>query len=152
MESDGREALYHGVATSGKAIRRPMSPHLGIYRFRLSMALSIANRMAGVFSTFGTGLAVLWLGALAQSPAAFARAERITRHPGGRLLLGGWGVATLYHFIAGIRHLIWDGGARFEKRTIDQDGKVSVGITLGISAFVIGGIALGSRIRRGETS
>ncbi|RUT24426.1 succinate dehydrogenase, cytochrome b556 subunit [Asaia sp. W19] len=97
------------------------------------MALSIGNRMAGVASSLGAGLAVAWLAALAQGPRAFARAQRVATHPLGRLIFLGWGVATLYHFIASIRHLIWDSGARFEKKEIDEDGKRSVFVTAGLS-------------------
>ncbi|GBQ11387.1 succinate dehydrogenase, cytochrome b556 subunit [Swaminathania salitolerans] len=149
MASDGREAFYHGTDTEGQAIRRPMSPHLDIYRFRLSMALSIGNRMAGVASALGALLAVSWLGALAQGPRSFARAQKIATNPLGRLVFLGWGVATLYHFVAGIRHLIWDSGARFEKKEIDRDGKRSLFLTGGLSVGLVAAFVTLSRIRKG---
>lgn len=150
MASNGREAFYHGTDTEGQAIRRPMSPHLDVYRFRLSMALSIGNRMAGVVSSLGAGLAVAWLSALAQGPRAFTRAQRVATHPLGRLIFLGWGVATLYHFVASVRHLIWDSGARFEKKEIDADGRRSVFATAGLSLGLIAAfVALSHRRNKG---
>ncbi|GBR05232.1 MULTISPECIES: succinate dehydrogenase, cytochrome b556 subunit [Asaia] len=147
MASDGREAFYHGTDTQGRAIRRPMSPHLDVYRFRLSMALSIGNRMAGVASSLGAGLAVAWLAALAQGPRAFSRAQRVATHPLGRLVFLGWGVATTYHFVASIRHLIWDSGARFEKKEIDEDGRRSVFVTAGLCVTLTAAFVTLARLR-----
>ncbi|GBR39331.1 succinate dehydrogenase cytochrome b subunit [Neoasaia chiangmaiensis NBRC 101099] len=153
MASDGREALYQGDNSAGQSIRRPMSPHLGIYRFRLSMVLSITNRMAGVFSALGTGLAVAWLGALAQGPKPFARAQKMAGHPLGQLVFAGWSVATLYHLVASVRHLIWDSGARFGKREIDADGVRALGATSALAGGLLGGFAiLARRHRKGQTS
>ncbi|GBR00282.1 succinate dehydrogenase, cytochrome b556 subunit [Asaia lannensis] len=147
MASDGREAFYYGTDTQGRPIRRPMSPHLDIYRFRLSMALSIGNRISGVVSSLGAGLAVAWLAALAQGPRAFVRAQRVATHPLGRLVFLGWGIATIYHFVASIRHLIWDSGARFEKKEINEDGRRSVFVTAGLSVTLVAAFVALSRSR-----
>ena len=44
---------------------RPLSPHLQIYKFTLTMANSIIQRGLGMAMYFGTLLIVLWLGAAA---------------------------------------------------------------------------------------
>lgn len=150
MASDGREAFYHGTDTQGRSIRRPMSPHLDIYRFRLSMALSIGNRVSGVVSALGAGLAVIWLAALAQGPHTFARAQRVATNPFGQLVFFGWGVATIYHFVASIRHLIWDSGARFEKKEINEDGPRSVAVTAGLTVALVTVFVTLVRLRKGS--
>ena len=33
--------------------QRPLSPHLGVYKFMYTMALSILHRITGVAATFG---------------------------------------------------------------------------------------------------
>ncbi|WP_029605114.1 succinate dehydrogenase, cytochrome b556 subunit [Kozakia baliensis] len=148
MSLDEREALYDGVNTDGKFLRRPMSPHVEIYRFRLSMALSILNRISSVASSAGFGLAITWLGALAAGPKEYKRAQRVLNNPVGQLVMVGWSVATIYHFVAGIRHLIWDEGKRFEKKQIDEDGRVSVAVTSGLSVLLIGAVWALSRCRK----
>jgi succinate dehydrogenase / fumarate reductase cytochrome b subunit len=50
---------------------RPTSPHLQIYRFSLTMTLSILHRVTGVFLAVGSLLLVEWL------LAAAARPERL---------------------------------------------------------------------------
>jgi len=138
---DVREALYVGQRSDGTLIRRPMSPHLQVYRFRLSMFLSIANRAAGVAAAGGTALGVLWLSAAAKGPESFNRARKVTGHPLGQLMMGGWVLALVYHLIAGLRHLIWDSVGRFEKHQINEDGKKAVVATLSLTAVLL--VALG---------
>ncbi|WP_323993350.1 succinate dehydrogenase, cytochrome b556 subunit [Nguyenibacter sp. L1] len=137
---DVREALYVGHKSDGTLIRRPMSPHLQVYRFRLSMFLSIANRAAGVASAGGVALGVLWLSAAASGPQSFAKARKVTGNPLGQAALAGWVLALVYHVIAGIRHLIWDSGRRFEKQQINKDGVKTVAITLGVTAALLAAI------------
>lgn len=58
---DIRKALYVGSRSDGTLIQRPMSPHLQVYRYRLSMVLSISNRITGVVATAGAALGVFGL-------------------------------------------------------------------------------------------
>src|SRR3977135_31305 len=53
-------------------IERPLSPHLQIYRWTLTMALSIVHRATGVALYFGTLLLAWWLIAAASGAAAYA--------------------------------------------------------------------------------
>ncbi|GBQ65623.1 succinate dehydrogenase cytochrome b subunit [Ameyamaea chiangmaiensis NBRC 103196] len=149
---DVREALYVGQRSDGSLIRRPMSPHLQVYRFRLSMFLSIANRAAGVVSAGGAALGVLWLSAAANGPKSFARAQRVTGHPLGRLVLAGWSLAAVYHLIAGIRHLIWDSARRFDKAEINEDGKKTVIATLATTAALVGALFAVASSRKGKVT
>lgn len=114
-----------------------MSPHLQVYRFRLSMFLSIANRAAGVAAALGAGLGVCWLNAAAKGPDSFRKVQKVTRHPLGRAALAGWTLALVYHVVAGLRHLAWDAGYRFEKKQINRDGPVAVGVTLGATLVLL---------------
>lgn len=142
MAFDARKALYQGTTSGGERVERPLSPHLGIYRFRLSMALSIGNRIAGVVSSLGLVSVAGWLGALATGPRAFGRTQRVMGSPVGRAVLAGWCVASVYHAIAGARHLIWDAGYRFDRKLIDSDGRRSLILTAIGSLAVLGGLAI----------
>jgi len=102
--------------TSG-AQRRPLSPHLGIYRWQWTMALSILHRITGIGLAIGTLLLVYWLWAAASGPEAYFRAQSLIGGWFGRLLLFGWTLALFYHLFNGIRHLFWDAGKGFELRT-----------------------------------
>ena len=105
---------------------RPLSPHLQVYRFQWTMALSISHRITGVGLALGTLLLVYWLAAAAAGPEAFATAQAVIGSFLGRLLLFGWTFALFYHLCNGIRHLVWDAGYGFELETAYRSGLVVI--------------------------
>lgn len=111
---DVRDALMVARNTDGKLVRRPLSPHIQVYRWPISMALSILHRASGVALGVGTLLMTWWLVAAATSPAAFDTAQWFMASPLGLLCLFGWTGALMFHFFSGIRHLVWDLGRGFE--------------------------------------
>src|SRR5579871_7036701 len=87
---DVRDALMIARNTEGKLVRRPLSPHLQVYRWPISMALSILHRITGVGLAVGTLLFTWWLVAAAVSDEAFATVQWFLATPIGLLLLFGW--------------------------------------------------------------
>lgn len=90
---------------------RPLSPHLQVWRFHLTMAGSILNRLAAVAMAFGALFVGAWLAALAFGPDAYAGFVGVMGSPIGLLIWFGLTLASTYHLTAGIRHLIWDAGS-----------------------------------------
>jgi len=89
---------------------RPLSPHLQVWRWHVTMATSILNRATGVALYVGAvGLAV-WLFALAAGPQAFGTAQGLLATIPGQLVLFGITFSLVYHLVNGIRHLVWDAG------------------------------------------
>jgi len=97
-----------------RANRRPLSPHLQVYRPQLTSVMSVGHRASGIVLSVGTLLLVYWLAAAAAGPDAFSRAQGFIGSWLGILLLFGWTVALFYHLCNGIRHLFWDAGYGFE--------------------------------------
>lgn len=98
---------------------RPLSPHLGIYRWGPHMLVSILHRITGGAITV-VGLAVLtwWLVALASGPEAYETFTfAVTTHWIGLLFLFGLTWAFWQHTLSGLRHLVLDIGAGFELKT-----------------------------------
>ena len=110
---DIRDALMVGRTTDGRQVRRPLSPHLQVYRPQITSVLSILHRAAGIALAVGTLLLVWWLAAAARGDAAYATVSGFLRSPVGLLLLFGWTAALWYHFCNGLRHLAWDAGRGF---------------------------------------
>ncbi len=102
--------------------QRPLSPHLGIYRWQLTMALSILHRMSGVFLSVGAVVMVVVLAAIATGSSQFETVQSWLAHPIGLLLLVGWSFALYLHLVNGVRHLIWDAGVALEKNTANRSG------------------------------
>jgi succinate dehydrogenase / fumarate reductase cytochrome b subunit len=94
---------------------RPLSPHLSIYRWPITMTLSILHRATGVALSVGLVLLAAWLVSAAAGADQYTEFSTLMSTLVGRLLLIGWSFAFFYHFANGIRHLVWDTGRGFEK-------------------------------------
>jgi len=87
---------------------RPLSPHLQVYRFTITMAMSIAQRITGVANYVGTVFLVLWLASAAIGPDAFGWVNQFYGHPIGQLVMFGYTWSLIHHMLGGIRHFVWD--------------------------------------------
>lgn len=105
------------MSNSAATRQRPLSPHLGIYRFIPTMAMSILHRITGAALYFGTLLVAWWLIAAATSQSYFEFVNGIFGSWFGRIVLLGYTWALVHHLLGGIRHLVWDTGYGIEKRT-----------------------------------
>jgi succinate dehydrogenase / fumarate reductase cytochrome b subunit len=105
---------------------RPMSPHLQVWRWHVTMATSILHRATGMALYVGALIAAGWFIALAAGPEAFDGYRAFLGSPIGYLILFGLSFSFLYHLANGIRHLVWDTGRGFEPRTADMSGWAAI--------------------------
>ena len=124
-----RDAMMIGHRSDGTAVRRPLSPHLQVYRPQITSVLSIMNRISGVATSVGTLLMVWWLVASAGSPKGFASMQGFVGSWFGLLLLFGWTLALVYHFVGGIRHLAWDLGYGWDLPQVYASGYAAIAAT-----------------------
>jgi succinate dehydrogenase / fumarate reductase cytochrome b subunit len=101
----------------GTAKPRPLSPHLQIWRWTITMVASITHRVTGVALAGGTLLLVWWLIAAATGPEAYDVFARAAGHPAGEIVLFGLLWSLAFHLLNGIRHLAWDLGYGFRMPT-----------------------------------
>ena len=94
---------------------RPLSPHLFIYRWPITMTLSILHRITGVALSVGLIAYAGWLMAAASGAAAYESLSGLLGSVPGQIALVGWSAAFFFHLANGIRHLIWDAGRGLEK-------------------------------------
>ncbi len=113
---------------------RPLSPHLGIYRWPISMTLSILHRMTGLGLSAGLLVFVLWLQATAFDQAMHAGMREFFASWFGQFLLLAWSFAFFYHLANGIRHLIWDTGHMFEKHQANASAWFVLGSAVVLTA------------------
>jgi succinate dehydrogenase / fumarate reductase cytochrome b subunit len=102
------------IPNAGSAAARPLSPHIQIYRWTLTMMLSILHRATGLALYAGTVLLVWWLMAAASGPADYALFQSHATAWYGRLVLFGYTWALFHHMFGGIRHFVWDTGRGFD--------------------------------------
>jgi len=117
--------------------QRPLSPHLGVYKFMYTMSLSILHRITGLAASVGFLAFVWWLMALASGPGAYESALRVLTSPVAKLLLVGFTFSFVYHFCNGIRHLVWDTGRGLERAQARRSGALVVIAALLITALVV---------------
>lgn len=101
-----------GPAGANRA--RPLSPHLQVWRWHVTMAASIATRMAGIALFVGALIGTYVLASLASGPDAYAAAIAIVGSIFGKLVLFGITAALFYYMASGVRHFIWDSGTGFQ--------------------------------------
>jgi succinate dehydrogenase / fumarate reductase cytochrome b subunit len=118
------------------ARNRPLSPHLGIYRWQIGNSLSILHRLTGVALAFGLLALSYWLISIAGGEQSYRAAERAFASPAGMVVLVGWTFAFLYHLLNGMRHLFWDIGLGFERRQRHASGWLAVLGALVLTACV----------------
>ena len=105
-------------ATATRA--RPLSPHLTVYRWPITMTMSILHRITGGALYVGTLLVAWWLIAAATSETHFAFVDWLIGSWFGLVVLFGYSWALFHHMLGGVRHLIWDTGAGLEKETASK--------------------------------
>lgn len=87
---------------------RPVSPHLQIYRFTLTMTMSIVHRATGIANYVGTALLAFWLLSAAVGGDFFDLMNALLGSWFGQLVLFGYTWSLFHHALGGIRHFVWD--------------------------------------------
>jgi succinate dehydrogenase / fumarate reductase, cytochrome b subunit len=118
---------------------RPLSPHLQVYRWPVTMATSITHRVTGSALAAGTLLVAWWLIAAASGSEAYDTFSMVARSPLGLLVLLGFVWSLAFHLLNGVRHLAWDSGFGFNVKTAERTGvlvyALSIVIAVGVFAY-----------------
>ena len=130
----------------GKPKARPLSPHMQIWRWTITMASSITHRITGVALAGGMLFLVWWLIATASGPDAYAVFAGVAAHPVGQVILFGLLWSLAFHLLNGIRHLAWDLGYGFNISTARHTAAIVYGLSL---LLAIGAFAVGLIVREG---
>ncbi|MCP4182687.1 MAG: succinate dehydrogenase, cytochrome b556 subunit [Hyphomicrobiales bacterium] len=124
-------------------VKRPLSPHLSIYKPIPTMVVSILHRITGGALYVGTLLMVWWLLAAASSEAYFNYINEIMGSIIGQFILIGFTWALIQHMLGGVKHLFWDVGYGFEKvfssriAIFTLIGSISITCIIWLAAYAI---------------
>jgi succinate dehydrogenase / fumarate reductase cytochrome b subunit len=119
---------------------RPLSPHLTIYHWYITMVMSIVHRATGIAVTVGLLGLTWWLTALASGPDAFATVQAALDNILGGLILFGFTLALFLHAVTGVRHLLWDWGYGLNKHAATQTSYWLIGIAVALTLLTWLGI------------
>ena len=109
---------------------RPLSPHLQVYRWQITMTMSILHRATGIALTAGAFGLAWWLLAMAAGGEQATQAAACLASPFGRIVLFGFSASLVYHLLNGIRHLLWDAGWGFDIPDVYRSGWAVAVLTL----------------------
>ena len=124
----------------------PLSPHLTIYRWPITMAASIVHRATGLLLAAGTVLLAWWLIAAANGPDAYNAFVGFAEGGFGRLVLFGVVWSLAFHLLNGIRHLAWDLGYGYALST----ARISAALVFGLSLLIALGVFTLAYIENGN--
>jgi succinate dehydrogenase / fumarate reductase cytochrome b subunit len=123
---------------------RPLSPHLGVWRWRVHMVVSILHRVTGHVMAFGATLILIWwLFAMLKGPETYGTFMACANSWIGTLVLVGITWSYFQHLLSGLRHLVMDTGTGYDihvaRRTAMATLFGSLLLTAALWAFVIYG-------------
>ncbi len=119
------------------SVRSPLSPHLSVYKWQITMILSITHRATGVFLSLGLLFLSCWLLAIASGAESYANVSQYVNAWYGQALLIAFVFSIYFHLCNGIRHLVWDVGHGFEIKTFYASGYAVVIATVVLTALTV---------------
>lgn len=119
---------------------RPLSPHLDIYRFTLTMAMSIFHRITGVGLYIGVLLLAWFLLALSGDATSYGVFSGFIRSFIGQIVLFGFTWSLFHHMLGGVRHALWDAGIGLDHPLRERlaEATAAGGFGLAVVAWIIG--------------
>ncbi len=96
---------------------RPMSPHLQVWRWHVTMAASILHRGAIIATYVGALILAGLIVALASGEEAYGAYRGLLASPLGLLVMFGLTVALIFLTLENIRRLFWDFGVGLDIKT-----------------------------------
>jgi succinate dehydrogenase / fumarate reductase cytochrome b subunit len=117
---------------------RPISPHLGIYRWRINMVQSSLHRLTGLFLSIGAAVLTWGLIAAAAGHHAWQLFADFSGSWIGLVVWFAWIWALLFHLCNGIQHLLhsltWDYGPQHARdRTRNPSYWATGWVVVGVS-------------------
>ena len=106
--------------------KNPLSPHLQIYKWHLSMILSITHRIIGVVNSVAIILICLWTISLPFGEENYEIIKILFQSFFGKLLITSLSWSFSFHILSEIRHLIWDLGYGFDLKISKITGVITI--------------------------
>ena len=117
--------------------RRPLSPHLTVYRQKFTGGTSIAHRITGVGLNLGALLVVWWLLAASGEADYFALVDGLLTSWIGGLVLIALAAALCYHLMNGLRHLWWDTGRGFDMDLVRASAMAVIAGSVALTILIL---------------
>lgn len=121
------------MANAKQKLKRPLSPHLQVYRLPLTAKMSILHRMTGIVLALGSILVAAFLIAAALGEEQYNIVMGLAQSKIGAVIIFGWSLALFYHLCNGIRHMFWDVGIGVNEKSANFTSAIVILVTLGLT-------------------
>tara|TARA_B100001057_G_scaffold126757_1_gene125683 strand:- start:44 stop:427 length:384 start_codon:yes stop_codon:yes gene_type:complete len=120
--------------------KKPLSPHIQIYRWHISSLVSISHRITGIINIIGITFICLWASLLVFGESNYDIIKSFLNTMIGKFIILGLTWSFSFQILSEIRHLIMDLGYGFELKTTRVTGILVIfgSITLTIAFYLIG--------------
>tara|TARA_Y100001936_G_scaffold234864_1_gene262460 strand:- start:516 stop:899 length:384 start_codon:yes stop_codon:yes gene_type:complete len=120
--------------------KKPLSPHIQIYRWHISSLVSISHRITGIINIIGITFICLWVSLLVFGESNYDIIKSFLNTIIGKFIILGLTWSFSFQILSEIRHLIMDLGYGFELKTTRVTGILVIfgSIILTIAFYLIG--------------
>ena len=120
--------------------KKPLSPHIQIYRWHISSLVSISHRITGIINIIGITFICLWVSLLVFGESNYDIIKSFLNTIIGKFIILGLTWSFSFQILSEIRHLIMDFGYGFELKTTRVTGILVIfgSIILTIVFYLIG--------------
>ena len=120
--------------------KKPLSPHIQIYRWHISSLVSISHRITGIINIIAITFICLWSGWLILGEANYTLIKFFLNSIFGEFVVLGIVWSFSFQVLSEIRHLIMDMGYGFELQTTRITGLLVIfgSLLLTVAIYLIG--------------
>ena len=120
--------------------KRPLSPHIQIYRWHVSSLVSISHRITGIINIIAITLICLWVSLIFISENNHEVINLFLSSKIGKFIILGLTWSFSFQILSEIRHLIMDLGYGFELKTSKITGLLVIfgSLILTVIFYIIG--------------
>ena len=120
--------------------KRPLSPHIQIYRWHVSSLVSISHRITGIINIIAITLICLWVSLIFISENNYEMINLFLSSKIGKFFILGLTWSFSFQILSEIRHLIMDLGYGFELKTSKITGLLVMfgSLILTVIFYIIG--------------
>ena len=145
---DAADDQTHRFVTQPNGRARPLSPHLQVWRWHITMTASILFRVTIGAISFGALFLAAWLGTTAFGPGAYETLLELAASPLGLIIGFGLTVVLISFLLNGARHGFNDTGNGLTIKSantlsaISVWGPIPLAVVFWIILFATGRVAL----------
>ena len=120
--------------------KRPLSPHIQIYRWHISSLVSISHRITGIINIIAITLICLWVSLIFISENNHEMVNLFLSSKIGKFIILGLTWSFSFQILSEIRHLIMDLGYGFELKISKITGLLVIfgSLILTVIFYIIG--------------